>query len=183
MSTPEERFFSAPERNEPPRAAPARRGVRLALACAAALSAAVLAGACGSKKGPPPESAPPQDEPVMASGVNATVIVSKCPDAAHVNVRTAQEAIQRLVGPCAMVPGGRAHFSATLEPGGKIVLASPEGDPAQGVVPTCVLQNRLAHRVPLKSACTLDVQLDERTVPVATADAGPPPAPDAGPPH
>ena len=95
-------------------------------------------------------------------------------------MRTAQDAIQKLVGPCAKVPGGKAHFSATLLPGGKIELASPSGDPAEGVVPTCVLQNRLVHRVPLKNACALDVQLDERTVVVAPADVDAGTPPDGG---
>ncbi len=107
------------------------------------------------------------------------MLVNKCPDASRVNIRTAQDAIQRLVGPCAKVPGGSAHFSAKLMPGGRIELASPEGDPTEGVVPTCVLKNRLVHRVLLKSPCTLDVTLDERTVVVdrPEADGG---AGDAG---
>lgn len=117
-----------------------------------------------------------EPEQTVATGVNATVIVAKCPDVKRVKVRTAQDAIQKLVGPCATVPGGRAHFSATLMPGGRIELASPEGDKAEGVVPTCVLQNRLVHKVLLRSPCTLDVQLDERTVVVERAaedvDAG-----------
>lgn len=142
--------------------------------------------ACSGNPAPGPVSegagesaAEPQ---TLATGVNATVIVAKCPDVKRVNVRTAQDAIQKLVGPCATVPGGRAHFSATLMPGGRIELASPEGDKAEGVVPTCVLQNRLVHRVLLRSPCALDVQLDERTVvverPASDADAG---AGDAGP--
>lgn len=136
--------------------------------------ALLVAAGCAGKPVPPAE--PAEDgagEGTVASGVNATVIVNKCPDAAHVNVKAAQDAIQRLVGPCASVPGGRAHFSATLQPGGNIVLASPEGNPAEGVVPTCVLKNRLSHRIPLKSPCALDVQLDERTVTVERPDAAP----------
>jgi hypothetical protein len=152
-------------------------------AYAAAIAGAwggVLVVACASH--PPPsaalEATASPVEPATASGVNATVIVSKCPDASRINVRTAQDTINKLVGPCASVPGGRAHFSATLQPGGRIELASPEGDPAEGVVPTCVLKNRLVHKVPLKSPCALDVQLDERTVVIAPPEAG---APDANP--
>jgi hypothetical protein len=166
-TTPEMKPFSSPP-------TPSRRLVLPGLALAA-----LFVAACAGKSVPPPEPAEsaPAEGPV-ASGVNATVIVSKCPDAAHVNVKAAQDAIQRLVGPCASVPGGRAHFSATLQPGGNIVLASPEGDPAEGVVPTCVLKNKLSHRIPLRSPCALDVQLDERTVTLERADAG---APDAAP--
>jgi hypothetical protein len=148
--------------------------------CAAALAGGLAVLACAGNPAPPPDQGEPPDEaePTMARGVNATVIVSKCPDAQRIKVRTAQDAIQKLVGPCAKVPGGKAHFSATLLPGGTIELASPAGDPAEGVVPTCVLHNRLLHRVPLKSPCTLDVELDERTVVVEPADAG---AADAAP--
>lgn len=139
-----------------------------------ALACLFLAG-CAGKSVPPAEPADEAaSEGTVASGVNATVIVNKCPDAARVNVRAAQDAIQKLVGPCASVPGGRAHFSATLQPGGNIVLASPEGDPAEGVVPTCVLKNKLSHRIPLKSPCALDVQLDERTVTVERPSTGVP---------
>lgn len=156
---------------------------RAALAAVAVGVALVAIPACSGKQASPPEpteGGADTDAP-MATGVNATVIVSKCPDSTHIKVRTAQAAIERLVGPCASVPGGKAHFSATLKPGGAIVLASPEGDPAEGVVPTCVLQNRLTHRVPLKSPCTLDVQLDERVIAV-DRDAGAPDAEAAPPP-
>ncbi|MEZ4295550.1 MAG: hypothetical protein R3B70_11290 [Polyangiaceae bacterium] len=145
---------------------------RAAAAALASLLAAVLAAACSSAPPPEVEAADSAgDSPqAVATGVNATVIVAKCPDARRIKVRTAQATIQKLVDPCAKVPGGRAHFSATLLPGGRIELASPEGDPSEGVVPTCVLTNRLTHRVLLRSACTLDVQLDERTLPVPEAD-------------
>lgn len=161
-----------------------RRAAALACAAAVASLAFGLAGAACSGNPPPATGAADsveagETEPTVATGVNATVIVNKCPDASRVNIRTAQEAIQRLVGPCAKVPGGSAHFSAKLMPGGRIELASPEGDPTEGVVPTCVLKNRLVHRVLLKSPCTLDVTLDERTVVVdrPAADGG---AGDAG---
>lgn len=167
-------------------ALPVRRTPSFVGAAAGTCLGGLVVLACAGKPAPPPEqadSAGSAEPPAMATGVNATVIVGKCPDVARINVRTAQDAIQKLVGPCAKVPGGSAHFSATLLPGGKIDLASPEGDPAEGVVPTCVLQNRLVHRVPLKNACALDVQLDERTVVVAPADGAPADAgapPDGG---
>ncbi len=113
----------------------------------------------------------PAEPPV--SSVSATVVVARCPDAKTMNNRAAQSAIHRLVDPCAAVPGGKAHFSATLLPGGRIELASPSGDPAEGVVPTCVLRNNLLHQVYLKKPCTFDVQLEER------AAAAPAPASSA----
>ncbi len=103
--------------------------------------------------------------------VSSEVVVDHCPEAKRMNARQAQASIQRLVEPCSKVPGGAAHFSATLLPGGRIELASPSGDPAEGVVPTCVLQNRLAHRMTLTTPCKLDVRLEERLI------AGPSPAP------
>src|SRR3954470_6598785 len=99
-----------------------------ARAGAAALVCGLTALACAGKSAAPQEEAAAAGSEV-ASGVNATVIVSKCPDAPHMNVRTAQDTIQKLVGRCAKVPGGSAHFRATLQPGGRIELASPEGDP------------------------------------------------------
>jgi hypothetical protein len=84
----------------------------------------------------------------------------------------ARDAIRKLVDPCATIPGGRAHFAATLKPDGTIELASPTGDPAEGVVPTCVLRNRLVHRVMLKQACKFDVKLEERPVRGPQSDAG-----------
>ncbi len=162
-----------------PRATPEKLRRRCALAGSAgglALSFGLAVGACaGNNPAPAAEAASSPEsseaEQTLATGINATVIVSKCPDAGRVNIRTAQDAIQKLVGPCAKVPGGSAHFSAKLLPGGRIELASPEGDPTEGVVPTCVLKNRLVHRVLLKSACTLDVTLDERTVVVGRPEA------------
>jgi hypothetical protein len=112
--------------------------------------------------------------PASVSLVNATVVVAECPDAKTMNNRTAQAAIHRLVDPCAMVPGGKAHFAATLLPGGRIELAAPSGDPAEGVVPTCVLRHNLLHKVFLKKPCKFDVQLEERRAqPPAAASSSP----------
>jgi hypothetical protein len=94
--------------------------------------------------------------------VEATVVVSACPDAKNMNAKAARDAIRKLVDPCAAIPGGSAHFAATLHPDGRIELAAPSGDPAEGVVPTCVLRNKLAHKVLLRDDCKFDVKLDER---------------------
>jgi hypothetical protein len=100
--------------------------------------------------------------------VSASAVVSACPDARRMNGNLAARTIQDLVDPCATVPGGRAHFSAALLPSGKILLAAPDGNAAEGVVPTCVLKNGLAHKVHLTQACKFDVQLEERKVGAGT---------------
>jgi hypothetical protein len=130
-----------------------------------ALSWALGLGACGGAKAAPATEPVVDDLPKsVTSLVEASSVVSACPDSKRMNARAATNAIHHLIEPCAAVPGGKAHFSATLLPGGKIELASPEGNPADGVVPTCVLRSGLRHGVLLKSACTFDVRLEERKV-------------------
>lgn len=141
------------------------------------LCTAVLVGCSASQPPEPPEPpghahAPAAEPSSSVSLVNAAVVVSSCPDAAKMNSRQAQISIEKLVSPCTHVPGGAAHFAATLLPGGRIELGSPAGDPAEGVVPTCVLKHRLQHTVLLRKPCIFDVRLDARPL------AGPPaPAP------
>jgi hypothetical protein len=79
------------------------------------------------------------------------------------SVRAGKE-IEELVGPCIRVPGGAAHFAATLMPGGRVELASPTGDPGGGMVPTCAVQTarQLKHRIKLSAPCKFDVKLEER---------------------
>jgi hypothetical protein len=128
---------------------------------ALALGGSLGLAACGGAKSAPAEEV---DARAPNTLVNATSVVSACPDSKRMNTRDGSNAINRLVEPCVAVPGGRAHFSATLLPGGKIELASPEGNTADGVVPTCVLHSGLRHKVQLRSPCTFDVQLEERKV-------------------
>jgi hypothetical protein len=129
-------------------------------------------GACSGAKVEPATEEPVDEVPKsVTSLVNASSVISACPDNKRMNARAAANAINHLIEPCATVPGGKAHFSATLLPGGKIELASPEGNPADGVVPTCVLKGGLHHKVKLMHACTFDVQLEERKV--ATPDPAP----------
>src|SRR4051794_13517774 len=126
-------------------------------------SGGLLVGACAGK----PAAEPVEGDGVVrhaTSMVNATAVVASCPDARRMAAKTAADAINRLVEPCAKVPGGTAHFTATLLPGGKIQLASPEGKVADGVVPTCALSHGLSHRIFLTKPCTFDVQLEERKV-------------------
>jgi hypothetical protein len=85
------------------------------------------------------------------------------------NSRAAETAVRKLVAHCESVPGKGFHFKATLVPGGRIELASPGGNPEDGVVPTCALRSGLTHGVALKERCVFDVRLDERPVPGPTA--------------
>lgn len=152
-----------------PRGSAARRDSLEVMNHNTCLSLALLAcggllglGACaGSKQ----DAAAPDGTPrITTSLVNASSVVSVCPDGKRMSAKAAAGALQKLVQPCASVPGGRAHFAATLLPGGKIELAAPDGNTAEGVVPTCVLRNALRHNVLLKSPCRFDVQLEERKV-------------------
>ena len=96
--------------------------------------------------------------------VTSMVVVEACPESARLDTRAANREIDELVGPCKKVPGGAAHFSATLLPGGHVELASPGGDPNEGVVPTCVLRQsrQLKHKLKLTKACKFDVKLEQR---------------------
>ena len=128
---------------------------------------AILPLGCASN----PEPQEPQGPAVGI--VDAQVVVESCPDQKTMNAKNAHAAIQKLVEPCSTVPGGAAHFSTTLMPGGRVMLASPSGDPGEGVVPTCVLSNQLTHRVLLKQPCKFDVKLEERKVQGTAAPASP----------
>jgi hypothetical protein len=124
---------------------------------------------CGSSTSPPQsaptspaESTPPPDPAI--SLVTSMVIVDACPDSKKLDTRLATREIEELVGPCKKVPGGAAHFAATLLPDGRVELAAPSGDVADGVVPTCLLQKQtqLKHKMRLKTACKFDVRLEQR---------------------
>ncbi|UQA56647.1 hypothetical protein [Polyangium aurulentum] len=142
-----------------------RSPLHYALALVVAVSAAAVG--CGGKGAETPENAGPD-----IHSVNASVVMKDCPDSGKgMNSKAANTAIRKLVAPCSKVPGGAAHFQATLMPGGRIQLASPDGDPTQGVVPTCVLENQLNHGVALKKPCKLDVFLEEGKVGAAAEPA------------
>jgi hypothetical protein len=133
----------------------------------------VIWAGCRAQQPPSaPEAPPPATAPASPAGaapaqdvsfVSSSVVVNACPDARKMSGRAAREAIRRLVDPCAKVPGGSAHFSATFRPDGTISLAGPRGAPDDGVVPTCVVRYQLRHRVVLRRPCRFDVQLVERT--------------------
>lgn len=109
-----------------------------------------------------PADAASATEPI--SLVTSMVIVEACPDSHKLDTKLANREIDELVGPCKKVPGGAAHFSATLLPGGRVELASPSGDPSEGVVPTCLVQStgQLKHKLKLTKACKFDVKLEQR---------------------
>jgi len=119
----------------------------------------VLAACSGS-----PKQAEPSPEQAHLNLVTSSVVVEACPDSKKLSSKRASREIEELVGPCTRVPGGAAHFSATLMPGGRVELASPTGDPDDGVVPTCVVQNakQLKHKLALTNPCRFEVRLNER---------------------
>jgi hypothetical protein len=134
----------------------------------------VLAACSGAPKQPDPPPPPPpidaaidaEPEPALTNLVTSSVVVEACPDAKKLASAQARKEIAELVGPCTRVPGGAAHFSATLMPSGAIQLGSPTGgNPDEGVVPTCVVQTarQLKHKLSLASPCRFDVKLNERS--------------------
>ncbi len=113
--------------------------------------------------GPPPP--PPMPPPTHAlSIVTSMVVVDACPASKKLDKKAATRELEALVGPCQKVPGGAAHFSATLMPDGRVELASPTGNPDEGIVPTCVLETKAAfrHKLHIAQPCRFDVKLEER---------------------
>jgi hypothetical protein len=76
------------------------------------------------------------------------------------DAKAAEAAMRKLTEPCLAVNAPAADFLATLVPGGRIELASRGKDGAEGVVPICVVKNRLTHSVALKQRCTFNVKLE-----------------------
>jgi hypothetical protein len=118
---------------------------------------------CGPKS-TPTTAATSEPPPAPISLVTSFVVIDACPESKKLDTKLATREIEELVGPCKKVPGGAAHFSATLLPGGRVELAAPSGDVADGVVPTCLLQQQtqLKHKIRLSSACKFDVKLEQR---------------------
>lgn len=121
---------------------------------------------CGPKASSPPVDPKPSDPPPepTISLVTSVVVIDACPEAKKLDTKSANREIEELVGPCKKVPGGAAHFSAILLPGGEVELASPSGDVTEGIVPTCLLQQRkqLKHKLKLAQPCKFDVKLEQR---------------------
>ena len=135
----------------------------------------IVALGCGPTAKPTAVVAPPPteqpNEPI--SLVTSMVVVEACPDSKRLDSKKANREIEELVGPCKKVPGGEAHFSATLLPGGRVELGSPNGNPEDGMVPTCVMQQakQLRHKLRLSKACKFDVKLEQRIAEPMVRDA------------
>jgi hypothetical protein len=94
------------------------------------------------------------------------------------DAKAAEAAMRRLTEPCHAVNAPAADFLATLVPGGHIEIASRGKEGAEGVVPVCVVKNRLTHSVALKQRCTFSVKLEPAaTVTPAAASSTPSPPP------
>ena len=134
-------------------------GMRVALGM---LMCAAISG-CGGARHPSAHRASSGNADGPVSMVTSSVVVDACPDSKRINPSLANKEIQELVGPCTKIPGGSAHFSATLLPGGRVELASPSGDPDSGIVPTCLVQSQgqLRHRIKVTAPCKFDVKLEE----------------------
>jgi hypothetical protein len=103
---------------------------------------------------------PPSAAPIKTvHTVSAIVLVNGCSSLGRVNAKLAESAMTQLVEGCSSFGGGSVRFTATLLPGGAIQF-EPHGD-AKESIPICVLSHPLKHGVRLKSACSLDVQLEE----------------------
>lgn len=109
---------------------------------------------------PPAASAQADDLPPPVGLVDSTIIFTDCGTVANMNAKLAAKTMRQLVEACSEVPGGTAQFSATLLPGGRIELATPDG--GVGMVPVCVLHHELKHKVIVQKPCTMQVRMSER---------------------
>jgi hypothetical protein len=137
---------------------------------AVVLSVGLAVAACGPKA--PPAGAPAPEPPPAsrdAQVVNGTILTNGCRDLGPSAAHLAEGAMYQLIEGCAAVPGGKAQFGATLQPGGRIEIAGVAGQP--DVVPICVLKHSLRHNVPLTKPCRLDVKIEQTSVSVLI-DAG-----------
>ena len=135
------------------------------------LAAVVVLAGCWTSAPPKPHTTPiaepppaPVEKPI--SIVTSFVVIEACPGSKQLDTKAATKEIEQLVGPCTKVPGDTAHFSVTLQPDGRVTLASPSGDPSEGVVPTCVLETSAAfrHKLHVAKPCRFDVKLEQRRV-------------------
>jgi len=103
--------------------------------------------------------------------VDAAIMFTDCAVVSNMNAKLAQKTMRQLVEACNEVPGGKAEFTATLNPGGRIELHNADG--GLGTVPICVLHHELKHKVVVKKPCTMQVQMTERkAVRPSARDAG-----------
>jgi hypothetical protein len=141
----------------------------------------MLIASCARRASHPPaeaKSPPPASGagPSVASG-STSFVVEDCPDAKKMDAKAAETAMRKLIEPCHTVNAPAADFLATLVPGGRIEIASRGKDGAEGVIPVCIVKNRLTHSVALKQRCTFNVKLEPAAAvaPAASPSAQAPP--------
>jgi hypothetical protein len=149
-----------------------------------ALAAIAYTAICCTKRHEPAPVSPAvssqQDNiPPPVELVDATILLTDCGTVSNVSAKQAEKTMRQLVEACSEVPGGTAQFTATLLPGGRVELTTP--DAGLQMVPTCVLSHALTHRVVLKRACSMQVQMSERkaatmALPSASANGNAPSA-------
>ena len=93
------------------------------------------------------------------------------------DAKAAEAAMRKLIEPCHAINAPAADFLATLVPGGRIEIASRGKDSAEGVVPICVIKNKLTHSVLLKQRCTFNVKLEPAAAAPATSSSAQAPPP------
>jgi hypothetical protein len=94
------------------------------------------------------------------AGGSTSFVIEECPDAKKMDAKAAETAMRKLIEPCHAINAPAAEFLATLVPGGRIELSSRGKDSAEGVIPICVVKNKLTHSVALKQRCTFHVKLE-----------------------
>jgi len=159
---------------------PLSRAVRLlvpgAIVCWLALGGCTRRTTHPHPEAKSPAPASPSGGPAVASG-SSSFVIEDCPDAKKMDAKAAEAAMRKLIEPCHDVNAPAADFLATLVPGGRIELASRGKDGTEGVVPMCVVKNRLTHSVALKQRCTFNVKLEPAASapPAASSSAQAPP--------
>jgi hypothetical protein len=159
------------------RKAPFYRAVRLIVLSTVTLT--VLLMSCARRAADPPAQAkapPPSSAgPGVASG-GSSFVIDDCPDAKKMDAKAAEAAMRKLIEPCHAINAPAADFLATLVPGGRIEITSRGKASGEGVIPICVVKNRLTHSVALKQRCTFNVKLEPAVAaPAASSSAQAPP--------
>jgi hypothetical protein len=114
--------------------------------------------------------APSSNGPQVALA-STSFVIEDCPESKKMDSRAAETAMRKLVEPCGGAKAPSAQFLATLVPGGRIEISVAGKDADEGVVPICVLKNRLTHAVTLKQRCTFSVKLEPSSTVTPAASA------------
>jgi len=117
-----------------------------------------------------PTTAPAFPPAPPAHLVTATILLNHCANLDPASAKLTQAAMSQLVDACSSFSGGGARFTATLLPGGAIQF-EPRTDHSESI-PICVLSHPLMHKVHLKTACGLDVQLEETSISLQKSTPG-----------